>query len=352
MTTNKFPPSCLSILSLFCLLTSIFANLGHSNPKEDSFVIAVHAGAGSYNRTLINLEKEAMIKKGIFDALKAGFDTLRKDGNHMAAVKEAIIQLEDNPQFNAGKGGKLNQKFEVELDASIMDGSNLNCGAVGAVKHIKNPIKAAELVMNKTPHILLVSDDADEFAKEQGLDYVPNYYFFTLDRIKEWFDANKTKQEIKNRKGTVGAVARDRSGHLAAATSTGGITYKMAGRVGDTPIIGAGNYANDESCAVSCTGTGEIMMRRLMAFDIHARMIYKGLSLKESTSEVLNSTEKDTGGFIAVDKHGNVEMPYNSGGMARGYVREDGKAFIYIFNDGEDLTPVEYDLLALENLKN
>ena len=326
----------------------------HPSYSSDSpsFLIAVHAGAGSYNRTEVSFEKEVAIKEGLLEALKAGFDVLKNNGSNVEAVREAIIKLEDNPLYNAGKGGKINQNFEVELDASIMDGSTyLRVGGVAAVKHVKNPILAAEAVMNHTPHVLLVGCAADEFAKKQGLTIVPNNYFFTEDRIKEWFEAKRDheakivkEKATKDKMGTVGAVALDTRGHLAAATSTGGITYKMPGRVGDSPLAGAGNYANDMTCAVSCTGEGEIMIKRVMAFDIHARMLYKSLSLKESTDEVINSVAKDVGGFIAIDKDGHVHMPFNSGGMARGYIRQDGKAFIYIFAEGEDMTPVEYDL--------
>ncbi len=332
--------------------TKIRPHPGNSTDSP-SFLIAVHAGAGSYTRSQINFEKEALIKEGLLEALKAGFDVLKRNGSNVEAVREAIIKLEDNPLYNAGKGGKINQNFEVESDASIMDGSYLGVGGVAAIKHVKNPILAAEAVLKQTPHVLLVGDSADEFAKNKGLTVVPNNYFMTEERIKEWFEAKREDEDeakivkekaTKDKMGTIGSVALDTQGHLAAATSTGGITYKMPGRVGDSPIAGAGNYANDNTCAVSCTGAGEIMIRRVMAFDIHARMLYKGLSLKESSDEVINSVEKDTGGFIAIDKDGHVHMPYNSGGMARGYIRQDGKAFIYIFAEGEDLTPVEYDL--------
>ena len=312
--------------------------------KENNFIIAVHGGAGSYNRTNLSISDEQFVKEGILEALRAGYHMLNAGGNHLLATEEAIVKLEDNPIFNAGKGGKINQIFEVELDASIMDGSTLNCGAVGATKVIKNPIKAAKKVMTDTNHILLVSNGADTFAKDVGLEIVPNYYFLTPKTIMEWFDA-KEKKIPQKRTGTVGAIALDLNDNLAAATSTGGTTYKMPGRVGDSPLIGAGNYANNESCAVSCTGIGEVMIKRTMAFDIHARMVYKNISLKQATQEVMDSLDNDVGGFISIDRFGNVEMPFNSSGMARGYVRADGIAHIYLFRDGQDLTPTEYDIL-------
>jgi beta-aspartyl-peptidase (threonine type) len=300
------------------------------------------------------LEKEIVIKNGILEALKAGYDVLKRAqiyGNdlssqaHLLAVEMANIKLENNPQFNAGKGGKLNRNMEVEMDASIMNGVDLSCGGVAASKRIKNPIKGARLVMEKTPHVLLVGDAVDIFANEEGLDIERNDYFIIPSRVDEYNEAKEIEDKSNlSKKGTVGVVVRDHNGNLCAGTSTGGITYKMAGRVGDSPIIGAGNYANNLSCAVSCTGTGEILMKNCVAFDIHARMTYKNITLEKSLAEVFNSLEHDTGGVIAIDKDGNIQMPYNTGGMARGYVREDGKAYVYIFEEGKDLTPCEYDI--------
>jgi beta-aspartyl-peptidase (threonine type) len=328
---------------VFLIILPIVIAKSYFNNQKHNFAIAVHAGAGSYNRTKISLNDEISIKNGIFEALKAGYNILKQGGNHIEATEQAIIKLEDYPLFNAGKGAKINQDFEVELDASIMDGSNLGCGAVAAVKNIKNPIKAARKIMTDTKHILLVSEGADKFAKDNGLDIVPNYSFFTPKTIKEWFDAKDKLIPIVNT-GTVGAVALDLSRNLAAATSTGGTTYKMPGRVGDSPIIGAGNYANNESCAVSCTGIGEVMIKKSLAYDLHARIIYKNLSLRDASQEVMHDLEKDVGGFISIDKNGDVEMPYNSGGMARGYVNSNGLAYIYIFEEGEDLSPTEYKI--------
>jgi len=259
-------------------------------------------------------------------------------------VHAAIISLEDCPCVNAGKGSQINQKYEVELDASIMDGSNKLCGSIAACKTVKNPINAARMIMEKTPHIMLVGEAVDNFARDHLIETVPNEYFFTEEKIQLWHEAKKVKYETLPKKGTVGAVCIDTKKNIAAATSTGGTPYKMCGRVGDSPIIGAGNYANNSSVGVSCTGTGEVMMRNCAAFDVHARMTYKDISLKQASKEVVSGFDKLTGGFIAVDKNGNVEMPFNTVGMARGYVKQDGKAHVYIFGEKDDYTPCEYDL--------
>ena len=325
--------------------------------RERDFVVVVHGGAGSYKRDEINFEKEMSIKEGLLVSLKRAYVTLKANGKALDAVQNALVELENNPLFNAGKGGKIAQNFEVELDASIMDGENLKCGAVAGVKRIKNPIKSAYKVMTDTPHILLVGEEADKFAETKGIEMVENSYFFTKDRIDEWIKAHdkhseyiqylnylKDNKNKKNLKGTTGAVALDLKGNLAAATSTGGITYKLPGRVGDSPIIGAGNYANNNSIAISCTGNGEEMIRRSTAFDLHARYVYKSLSLKQASEEIMETFEPDTGGFISIDKYGAISFPFNTSGMARGYVSNDGIAHVIIFAEGEDTTPITYDI--------
>jgi len=311
---------------------------------DGKFALAVHGGAGDYKRALLSKEREQELKNGVLEALKCGFEVLKNDGNHLDAVHAAIISLEDFPLVNAGKGGKINQKYEIELDASLMDGATKKCGAIAACKTVKNPINAARAVMEKTCHVMLVGEAVDYFARESFIETVPNEYFFTEEKIQEWHDAKKLKYETLSKSGTVGAVSVDKKKNVAAATSTGGTTYKMAGRVGDSPIIGAGNYANNSSVGVSCTGTGEVMMKNCVAFDVHARMTYKGISLKEAAREVISNIEENTGGFIAVDKYANVEMPFNSVGMLRGYVKQDGKAFVYVFGEKDDYTPCEYDI--------
>jgi beta-aspartyl-peptidase (threonine type) len=318
------------ILALICL-TSL---------SQSKFTIAVHGGAGSYTRDMISLEREVELKDGILEALKAGYMVLTRNGTHMEATEQAIISLENNPLFNAGKGARINQDLEIELDASMMDGATLQCGGVAAVKKVKNPIKAARLVMEQTPHVLIVGPAMDKLAEEKGLEIVDNSYFFTIERLQEYLK----DKEPKSKSGTVGSVAQDSRGNLAAMTSTGGYTNKMSGRVGDSPLIGVGNYANNESMAVSCTGHGEVMMRNVLAYDLHARMVYKGSTLNDATEEIFSHLEANAGGMIVIDKEGNIALPFNTPGMWRGYVREDGKAYVYLFKIGEDYTPVEYDL--------
>jgi len=324
-------------------LKSTFNSETKLHDKSKSFIIAVHGGAGSYGRQSTTQINEKFIKSGILESLKMGFQSLKNNKSGLNTAESAIIELENNPLFNAGVGSKINEHFEIELDASIMNGKNLGCGAVAGSKIIKNPIKAARKIMEETSHVMVIAQELDKWAKTQDLEIVPNSHFFTESRIEEWHQL-KEMVERKKEMGTVGCVVLDTEGNLIAATSTGGTNLKMAGRVGDSPIIGAGNYANNKSVAVSCTGTGEIFIKNVAAFDVHARYSYKGLSLKESAFEVMDNLEKGDGGFIAIDKIGDVIMPFNSGGMARGFVREDGIAHVYIFEEGEDLTPIMYDL--------
>jgi beta-aspartyl-peptidase (threonine type) len=311
--------------------------------KCKPFVVAVHGGAGSYGRHSTTHVNEVAIKNGILEALKMGYESLKNNKSGLNTAESVTMELENNPLFNAGVGSKINEHFEIELDASIMNGKTLNCGSVAGTKIIKNPIKAAKKIMEETKHVMVIAGELDKWAKTQDLEIVPNSHFFTEQRIEEWHHL-KEQTERKKETGTVGCVVLDTAGNLIAATSTGGTNLKMAGRVGDSPIIGAGTYANNNSVAVSCTGTGEIFIRNVAAFDIHARYMYKGLPLKEAALEVMGNLEKGDGGFISIDKKGDVFMPFNSGGMARGYVREDGIAHVYIFEDGEDLTPITYDL--------
>jgi beta-aspartyl-peptidase (threonine type) len=311
--------------------------------SSTKFTIVVHGGAGGYTRNQITYEREVELKKGILEALRAGYDVLKIGGTHLEATEHAVIKLEDNPLFNAGRGARINRELEVELDASVMDGATGRCGGIAAVKKIKNPIKGAKLVMEQTEHILMVGHAMDKLAEEKGLEIVDNSYFFTIDRLQEFLQARDERIKV-SKSGTVGSVALDIHGNLSAMTSTGGFTNKMSGRVGDSPIIGAGNYANNETLAISCTGHGEVMMKNVLAYDIHARMKYTGVSLKQATHDAMSGIEAGTGGLISVDKNGDVEMPYNSPGMWRGYVKEDGKAFIALFGPGEDYTATEYDM--------
>lgn len=326
------------LITLLCLF-SLLIN------QSSQITMAIHAGTIDKERSLVSNETEIKYKQGLKEALRAGYLVLKNNGTHLDAVQASLHSLENNPMFNAGRGAKVNQKFECELDASIMDGINRACGAVGGVKRIKNPIDGARLVMETTRHVLLIGDAADKYAESKGVTMVPNKYFMTSDMIKEWYDVrNSETSEKPNQHETCGAIALDVNGNLAAGTSTGGITNKMAGRVGDAPIVGAGTYANNDACAVSCTGLGENMIRRAIAFDVRARMVYLNETLEVAGDTVLSGLEPNTGGFISIDKKGNFHCPYNSPGLKRAWVSDDGKAKIIIFSEKDDYTPIEYDL--------
>ena len=320
--------------------------------QSATFGLAIHGGAGTISRDKITPELEAEYRSKLAEALTAGFDILQNGGSSFDAVETAIIIMEDSPLFNAGKGAVFSNDGTNELDAMIMDGATLQAGAVASVKHIKNPISLARLVLEKSPHVLMVGAGAEDFGAEHGMKKVPNSYFYTEKRWKSLEDALEKQSssgtdedkasdnlEFRNReKGTVGCVALDKNGHLAAGTSTGGLTNKMWGRVGDSPIIGAGTYANDATCAVSGTGQGEYFMRLLVAYDIHALMAYQGLALDKAANEVV--MEKLTGlggkgGVIAIDRQGNVAMPFNTTGMYRGHKFHGQEMAIRIYANEE-----------------
>jgi beta-aspartyl-peptidase (threonine type) len=272
------------------------------------------------------LEKEYLDK--LEEALDSGETILKQGGTSLDAVTAVIKLMEDSPLFNAGKGAVFSETGENEMDAAVMNGKDLSAGAVAGVRTIKNPILAARKVMEESKHVLLVRDGAEKFAKEHGVEIVDPSYFFTQKRYDALMKAQKH--------GTVGAVALDKSGNLAAATSTGGMTNKMTGRVGDTPIIGAGTYANNNTCAVSATGHGEYFMRYVVAHEISALMEYKGMTLEEASNEVIFNKllpAGGTGGVIAVDKEGNFTMTFNTSGMFRGFTSSGGKKFVGIFKD-------------------
>ncbi len=299
--------------------------------------LAIHGGAGTILRSQMTPALEAEYRNGLETALKAGWDILEKGGSSLDAVEAAVCSLEDFPLFNAGRGSVFTHEGQQEMDASIMDGKTLKAGAVASVKNIKNPVCLARLVMERTEHILLAGEGANQFAEQIGVALEPDEYFFTEHRwlqLQEALAAGRVQLDHAAAKpiGTVGAVACDRHGHLAAATSTGGMTNKRYGRVGDTPLIGAGTYA-DNVCAVSCTGHGEYFMLGVTAFDVAARMKYKGLPLEDAAREAIESlTEiKGDGGLIAVDGHGNVTMPFNSEGMYRGVIGTNQEINIQIY---------------------
>src|SRR5213083_1557106 len=260
--------------------------------------LAIHGGAGTIERSEITPEKEREYRAGLERALTAGYEILKRGGSSLDASEVAVRALEDDPHFNAGRGSVFTSAGTNEMDASIMDGKTLKAGAVASLKHVKNPIGLARLVMEKSPHVMLDCAGAEAFAKENGIELVDEKYFFTQER---WDALQKVKEAEKHggiggknffiseddRHGTVGAVALDKSGNLAAATSTGGMTNKMPGRIGDTPVIGAGTYANNQTCAVSCTGTGEHFIRACLAYDVHARMLYLKQDAEKSATDAI-----------------------------------------------------------------
>ena len=316
--------------------------------------IVIHGGAGTLTRKDMTPQMELQYRAVLKQALDAGYAVLQQGGKSLDAVQTAIRVMEDSPLFNAGKGSVFTHNGKNEMDAAIMDGSSLKAGAVAAVEHIKNPIDLARLVMDRTPHVLLVGSGAEEFAQSQGLTLMPASYFYTQHR---WDELQKALEEEKRKGGTprvssqhgypgtsargfgtVGAVALDNRGQLAAGTSTGGLTNKYYGRVGDSPIIGAGTYANSLSCGVSGTGTGEFFMRLDLAKSISDLMLLKGMGVTAAADQLVMHDlvalgGSDTGGAIAMDKDGHIAMPFNTEGMYRGYIDTTGKEVVEIYKD-------------------
>lgn len=311
-----------------------------SNKKRP--VIAIHGGAGAITRAAMSAEKEQLYLAELERIVSAGQAILAAGGSALDAVTEAVRLLEECPLFNAGKGAVFTHQGTHELDACIMDGSTLDAGAICGVSHIRNPVLTARKVLENSPHVLFTGAGAEDFARANGLEMVEPAYFFTQERYDQLqraiaadtgvmldhdgasLNASGDPIDPERKFGTVGAVAIDELGNLAAATSTGGMTNKQAGRVGDSPIIGAGCYASNDTVAISSTGTGEVFMRTVAAYDVAALMEYAGLTLAEATHKVVQ--EKllplgGSGGMIAVDKFGNVELPFNSEGMYRGFAR-------------------------------
>ena len=301
------------------------------------FAIAIHGGAGTLSRKEMTPEQETEYLGALRDALEAGYSLLARGGGSLDAVVAAVRVLEDNPLFNAGRGAVLNRDGVAELDASLMDGRTLAAGAVTGLRHVKNPIDLARLVMEKSPHVMLVGAGAEEFAKSQGVEMVPNEYFQTPPRQRQLERSLRGAVSHENELAafdTVGAVALDLSGNLAAATSTGGMTGKRWGRVGDSPIIGAGTYASNESCAVSATGHGEYFIRTVVAHDICAQVQYLKIPLAQAVDNVLNGRMKQlggNGGVIAIDPAGEIALDFNSEGMFRGVRTSKGRNETAIF---------------------
>jgi L-asparaginase / beta-aspartyl-peptidase len=308
--------------------------------------IAIHGGAGTIERGQMTEEREQAIRDALERAVHEGHGILVEGGSSMDAVTAAVQVLEDAPEFNAGRGAVLTNAGTVELDASIMDGATLDAGAVAGVRGIRSPILAARKVMYESPHVMLVRDGGEEFAREHGLEFKDDDWFITEFRLQQLRDiqaresdeGQASTQLSEDWFSTVGAVALDGDGNLAAATSTGGMSNKRWGRVGDSPIIGAGTYADNRSCAVSATGHGEFFIRHVVAYDICARMSHAGLDLAEAADTVVNRVLVEAGGdggVIAVDGQGNIAMPFNTAGMYRAAIRTDGSVEISIYRDDD-----------------
>ena len=310
------------------------------------YSLAIHGGAGTILREEMTQELEALYRQALQDALDAGFSILENGGNAVAAVKAAVMELEDNPLFNAGKGAVFTKDGINEQDAAIMDGKTLEAGAVAAVRNVRNPVELAEQVMLHSGHVFLSGEGAKDFAIKQGVKLEPDEYFFTKFRYDQWREMkdsdsfaldHKSEGAVKERKfGTVGAVACDKNGDIAAATSTGGMTNKQYGRIGDSPLIGIGTYANNKTCAISCTGHGEPFIRAVAAHDVSCLMEYKNMSLQQACEEVVLKklvAMDGEGGLIAVDADGNATLIFNSEGMYRGLRSSEGTNLIAIYND-------------------
>ena len=305
-----------------------------------TYAIAIHGGAGTISRKAMSNWKQKAYEEVLKRALEVSHLILKKGGKAMDAVFEAVKIMEDSSLFNAGKASVYTDKGTHEMDAAIMNGANLKAGAVAAVKLVKNPIELARTIMKKSRHVMLMGDDALDYARAQGLKIESPEYFHDESRYKQWQKAH-SKDVVgldhdsgEEKFGTVGAVALDKRGNLAAATSTGGIVNKKHGRVGDSPIIGAGTYADNASCAISCTGVGEYFIRYVVAHEVACRIKYKGQSLEEASQEMIHETllkAGGRGGLIAVDTKGTISMPFNTSGMYRGYKRSSGELFIGIY---------------------
>ncbi len=321
---------------------------------KHKFVLVIHGGAGTILKTQMTAKKEAAYQKALNEALENGAVILKNGGSALDAVEASVKTLEDNPLFNAGKGAVFTNEGKNELDAAIMNGKTLEAGSVAGVKTIKNPISAARAVMEKSPHVMMTGEGAEKFATQQGIEIVDPSYFFTEER---WKGLQRAKQEDSTKMqkdhtdtankaglkqpgnkdykyGTVGAVALDQYGNLAAATSTGGMTNKKFGRVGDAPIIGAGTYANNKTVAISGTGWGEYFIRLVMAKTISDMMEFGKIKLKAAADEMIMKRLPalgGDGGLIAVDKDGNITMPFCTDGMYRGYIKEGGKKVVEIY---------------------
>jgi beta-aspartyl-peptidase (threonine type) len=336
----------------FGLVASCQRDSQSAETSRPTFGIVIHGGAGAISRKNLKPEREAAVRAKLAEAVTTGHRILQNGGTSLDAVEATIRVMEDSPLFNAGKGAVFTSEGTNELDACIMDGRTLKAGAVAGVRHIKNPISLARVVMEKSRHVMLVGDGAEKFAVEQGVGLIDQKYFFTQDRWDSWQRAREREKQrqlgqkrttrsleegidLEDKHGTVGAVAVDKAGNLAAATSTGGTQNKRFGRVGDCPIVGAGTYANNHTCAMSASGTGEYFIRLDVGHDISALMEYRGLTLEQAANIVIK--EKLTrlggdGGIIAIDRQGHIVASFNTSGMWRAHMLgNDGKAVVDVF---------------------
>ena len=305
--------------------------LFNCNDENIHPVIAIHGGAGVILKGDLSEEREKLIREKLDEAISRGYEILNASGSSTDAVIETIKILENSPLFNAGKGAVFNNNGTIEHDASIMNGADLNAGASSGTMHVKNPITLANAIMTKSDHVFLSGSGAEEFAKKENLDMVEQDYFYTEFRFNQ---LKKMKDDSKF--GTVGCVAMDKKGNLVAGTSTGGMTNKKWGRIGDSPIIGAGTYANNNTCAVSCTGSGEYFMRSVVAYDVSALIEYEKLSLKDAVSKIIHKKLPaigGDGGLIAIDNKGNIAMDFNTPGMYRASINKNGEKVIQIYSE-------------------
>ncbi|MBK9254398.1 MAG: isoaspartyl peptidase/L-asparaginase [Saprospiraceae bacterium] len=328
----------------------IFWSCNEKNTKKEvnsvvpEYAIVIHGGAGTIERSSMDAATEKAYLDALNEALDIGEQILKNGGKSIDAVEKTIQYMEDSPLFNAGKGAVFTHEGKNELDASIMTGDTQEAGAVGSITTVRNPISAARAVMEKSEHVMMIGAGAEQFAQKSGLEIVDPSYFYTEKRwnslqkiLKEDSEKTELSEDEKGNKknGTVGCVALDKSGNIVAGTSTGGMTNKRYNRVGDAPIIGAGTYADNATCGVSCTGHGEFFIRYTVARDVAALMEYKGWSLEESAEYIVNDKlviKGGDGGLIALDNKGNIVMPFNSSGMYRGYARP-GERFTAIYKD-------------------
>jgi L-asparaginase / beta-aspartyl-peptidase len=338
-----------AVLLLTCLLAAVAAagvGLGGTAQRADearaagsdsagNVVFAIHGGAGSITRESLPPDLEQQYRAALREALEAGYGVIQRGGEAPGAVRAAIVTMENSPLFNAGKGAVFTTDAKHELDASLMDGETLDTGAVTGVEHIKNPIELADTVRTASRHVFFAGQGAELFAIDRGFDLVTQDYFFTDRRWQSLVDAKAGTSEFNFGVGTVGAVALDRQRDLAAGTSTGGLTNKPVGRIGDSPVIGAGTYANNDTVAVSASGTGEFFIRQVVAHDISALIDYARLSVSRAAQTAIDKVAElgGDGGVIALGNRGQLATPFNTTGMFRGWVTRDGQFIVKIFGD-------------------